>query len=173
MLATYPNLGKSGNVVLTLMSKYLRRELSFYVYNWYTSPALFSYLHRNKTNASCTVKVMRNGMPNLNRKLLWSQPEHQCNTMFAIKYPNKHDVRMSTPIHTNEMVSTDKKDRTTGEAIIEPKCIVDYHQNMGAVDKTDLTLSSIETVWKTVKWYKMVCVIYKLSEQTYQWLNFN
>ena len=54
------------------------------------------------------------------------------------------------------MVHTCKIDIKTGESIIKPKCIVEYNQNMGAVDKADLLLSSIETARKTVKWNKKV-----------------
>ncbi|KAJ8968637.1 hypothetical protein NQ314_002197 [Rhamnusium bicolor] len=52
------------------------------------------------------------------------------------------------------MKNTGKKDYKTGKAIIKPSCIIDYNENMGAVDKTDMLLSSVESVRKTVKWYK-------------------
>lgn len=152
-----PNLGKSGNVVLTLMTPYLNRGHCLYVDNWYTSPALFSYLHRNKTNACGTVKANRKSMPQMNKKLNQGQTEHQCNeNMLAIKWHDKRDVRMLNTMHSNEMVTTDKIDRKSGETIVKPQCVVEYNKNMGAVDKTDLLLSSIETVRKTVKWYKKV-----------------
>ncbi|CAK9824036.1 PiggyBac transposable element-derived protein 4 [Anthophora retusa] len=52
----HENLGKSGNIVMTLMKDYLGKGYSLYVDNWYTNPTLFSTLHLNQTNSCDTVK---------------------------------------------------------------------------------------------------------------------
>ena len=51
-------------------------------------------------------------------------------------------------------VETGKKDRITGEVARKTKCVSNYNHYMGAVDKTDMMLSSIELVRKSIKWYK-------------------
>ncbi|KAJ8918212.1 hypothetical protein NQ315_014080 [Exocentrus adspersus] len=38
--------------------------------------------------------------------------------------------------------------------VYKPQMVLDYSQNMGAVDRTDMLQSSIESVRKSVKWYK-------------------
>lgn len=40
--------------------------------------------------------------------------------------------------------------------IRKSECIIKYNKSMGSVDKTDMLLSSIECVQKTIKWYKKV-----------------
>jgi hypothetical protein len=36
----------------------------------------------------------------------------------------------------------------------KPLCVIDYNEKMGAVDRSDMMLSSMECVRKTIKWYK-------------------
>ncbi|KAK9736420.1 Transposase IS4 [Popillia japonica] len=48
------------------------------------------------------------------------------------------------------------KTTTDGEEIQKPEAVCDYNIYMGGVDKTDMLLSSTESVRKTVKWYKKV-----------------
>ena len=62
-------LGLSGSVVMELMKRYLNKGHHLYVDNWYTSPALFELLHRNKTGAYGTVRKNRHGLPPLSTKL--------------------------------------------------------------------------------------------------------
>lgn len=126
-----------------------------FVDNWYTSPALFSYLHENKTNACGTVKKNRKNMPALSRLLEKGQVEFMStDKLLAIKWKDKREVRMLTTLHKNSMKPTGKIDRSTKEEIQKPECILDYNEHMGSVDKSDLLLSSVESVRKTVKWYK-------------------
>jgi hypothetical protein len=54
------------------------------------------------------------------------------------------------------MGDSGKTDRVTGANILKPQCILEYNQNMGAIDKTDMLQSSIESVRKCVKWYKKI-----------------
>ncbi|KAL6417032.1 hypothetical protein ACFW04_014740 [Cataglyphis niger] len=64
-----PEIGKTGNIVLTLLKPYLGKGHTLYVDNFYSSPTLFNLLHTNATNACGTVKQRRKGMPVLNKKL--------------------------------------------------------------------------------------------------------
>jgi hypothetical protein len=36
----------------------------------------------------------------------------------------------------------------------KPQCVTDYNEKMGDVDRSDMMLSSVECVRKTIKWYK-------------------
>ncbi|KAG5881108.1 hypothetical protein JTB14_024353 [Gonioctena quinquepunctata] len=47
------------------------------------------------------------------------------------------------------MELTEKIDRTTDEAIRKPQCILKY-EDMGAVDKNGMTLSSVQRVLKMI-----------------------
>ncbi|KAG5863717.1 hypothetical protein JTB14_034448 [Gonioctena quinquepunctata] len=73
--------------------------------------------------------------------------------LLALKWKDKRDILMLTSIHNNEMRCL-KNSR--GENILKPAAIVDYNQNIGGVDKTDMLLSTTETVRKCIKWYKKV-----------------
>jgi hypothetical protein len=49
---------------------------------------------------------------------------------------------------------TDRKDGQTKQPIVNPSCVIGYNKNMGAVDRTDMVISSIECVRKSLKWYR-------------------
>lgn len=102
-------LGKSAEVVLTLLKSYLGKGHTLFVDNWYTSPTLFNYLYNNKTNVCDTVKPRRKDMPVLSEKLL-------------------------PTCHSADYVTRKKINYRTGERVQKPSCIVDYSINMGAVD---------------------------------------
>lgn len=147
-------LGKSGNIVYTLMEPYLNKGHILFVDNWYTSPILFARLHADKTNACGTVKGNRKYMPPMKEALKKGEVvSYKTTNMLAIKWVDKREVRMLSTLHSNDMKSTGKK--TKEDVPIEkPNCIVDYNANMGAVDRTDMLLSTTESVRKSIKWYK-------------------
>lgn len=45
------DIGKSGNIVMTLLEPYLEKGHTLFVDNWYTSPNLFESLYKSKTTA--------------------------------------------------------------------------------------------------------------------------
>ena len=51
------------------------------------------------------------------------------------------------------MIAIGKKDHHKNQ-IYEPLSVLKYNENMSAIDITDMLLSSIEYVRKTIKWYK-------------------
>lgn len=149
------NVGKTGNIVLTLINPYLNKGHTLYVDNWYSSPALFSYLFEKKTNACGTVKANRKNMPVLNKKLKAGDVESKATkNLLAIKWHDKRDVRVLSTLHIDELIPSNKIDKNSGENVLKPACILDYNKNMGSVDRSDMMLSSTETVRKTLKWYK-------------------
>lgn len=149
-------IGSPGKVVLTLLNRYLERGHSLFVDNWYTSSSLFSYLHHRKTNACGTIRKNRKHMPNLDSKLQKGESEYRStDTLLALKWQDKREVRMLTTLHDSSMAGTGKLDKD-GVEKVKPKCIISYNANMGGVDRSDMMLSSVECVRKSVKWYKKV-----------------
>lgn len=150
-------VGTSGNVVLSLMKPYLGNGHSLFIDNWYVSPNLYTHLHEQKTNACGTVKKNRKGMPTLENVLERGETQYKSTTkLLALKWKDKREVFMLTTMHDSEVTGTGKIDKQTGNETKKPLCILDYNANMGAVDRSDMMLSSTECVRRTVKWYKKV-----------------
>lgn len=61
---------------------------------------------------------------------------------------------MLSTVHQANMVDSRKVDRTTGEAKTEPETVMDYNTNMRLIDKSDMQISGVECVHKSVCWYK-------------------
>lgn len=147
-------VGTTGAVVTTLMKDFINKGHNLWVDNWYTSPKLFSLLHQNKTNACGTVKSNRKGMPKFPNIAKGEAVSMHNGNLLALKWKDKRDVHMLSTMHTGSMAETGKINFKTGQPIIKPKCVLDYNVNMGAVDKTDMLIGSVECIRRTTKWYK-------------------
>ena len=118
-------IGKTGNIVLTLLKPYLGKGHTLYVDNYYSSPALFNFLHANITNACGTVRQRRKGMPIMDKKLKKGEIDFRTSSnMLALKWRDKRDVFMLSTFHNSEFICTGKKNYKTQEFIRKPKCIV-------------------------------------------------
>jgi hypothetical protein len=92
-------------------------------------------------------------MPVLRKKLTRSQTESLASQeMLAVKWRDRREVTVLTTMHRDVMVTLNKKDRH--EYVRKPQCVTDYNEKMGAVDHSDMMLSSMECVRKTIKCYK-------------------
>lgn len=152
---TEKSLGKAGEIVVTLLEPYLKKKHTLFVDNWYTSPVLFSYLHDNETNACGTVKRRRKDMPKMTEKLNAGEMCFRSSSnMLALKWKDKRDVYMLSTCHTADFINTKKINYQTQQVIQKPSCIVDYTVNMGAVDNRDKVITNVESIRKSVKWYK-------------------
>lgn len=83
--------------------------------------------------------------------------QHKCliaNNMACLRWKQKHEVCILTTYHCNELIDSGKKYAKTGQGMMMPTCVKDYNNSIGARDKTDMLLSSLECVCKTEKWYK-------------------
>lgn len=90
-------------------------------------------------------------MPSITTKLKTGQTEsHHTNSMLAIKWKTSRDVIMLTTQYEDKMISSWKQDHQ-GNSIIKPLSVLKYNENMGAIDKTDMLLSSVECVIRIVK----------------------
>ncbi|XP_046142326.1 piggyBac transposable element-derived protein 4-like [Osmia bicornis bicornis] len=147
-------IGKSGNIVMELLKPYLGKGHTLYVDNWYTSPTLFILLHHNRTNACGTVRKRRKGMPVIQNKLKTGEVSFRSSKyLLAMRWCDKREVYMLSSFHSEEFVET-KRHYRTREMIMQPKCVFDYNKLMGAVDKTDMVISTIHSERKALKWYK-------------------
>ncbi|XP_018401600.1 PREDICTED: piggyBac transposable element-derived protein 4-like [Cyphomyrmex costatus] len=146
-------IGISGTVVKTLLRDLAGQGRSLYIDNWYTSPLLCKELVDEKTNVCGTVRENRKYMPKENTKNLrvgdmtvWYTPK-----MAFLAWKDKKVVTMLTTMHNPAMIDTGKIDRHTKKKIMKPNVVISYNNNMGGVDKTVQSISSYETIHKTVK----------------------
>nr|XP_022906130.1 piggyBac transposable element-derived protein 4-like [Onthophagus taurus] len=94
-------------------------------------------------------------MPDLKKKLnkgetVWKSTEK----LLALKWKDRRDVTMLFTMHENQIVTLPKLDRKSGDNIKKPLCVLDYNAQIGAVDRSDMLISSIDSMRKNVKWYK-------------------
>lgn len=149
-----PKLEKSGNIVLTLTEPYWNKKHVLFTDNWYTSPLLCYSLYGKKTNCWRTVKATRQFMPQFQKKSKKRMVQYfSIDTLLAIKWTDKRDVHMLKTIHKHEMEVVSSYEDETRE---KPMCIIDYNEHMDGVDRTDMLLSSIESICKSVKWHMKV-----------------
>jgi len=146
-------IGISGDVVMTLLQPYLGKGHTLITDNWYTS--LYTLLHENKTNAFGTVRKNRKKMPHIEEKLKRGEMCYRStDILLAMKWHDKKEVWMLSSAHAAALIETEKRDYRTGLYKKKPSCIADYNSNMGAVDRVDMILSTLNSLRKTIKWYK-------------------
>lgn len=149
------NLGVGGAVVHSLLEDFFGSNRHLYVDNWYSSPALFKYLHEHGIFACGTVNKKRKGMPVLNSRLQLHEVEVKYSTpLMSLKWKDKKYLYMLSTIHDSGMGPSMRVNRSTGLPVMKPNAVLDYAKNMGSVDTADMLLSSIQCIRKTIKWYK-------------------
>lgn len=149
------SIGKSGQIVMILLEPYLGKGHTLVTDNWYSSPSLFLELHKNLINAYGTVRKNRLGIPELNKKI--NKEEYvfrSTKNVLALKWMDKREVWMISTYHCPNMMDTNKIHYLTKEKIIKPQCIIDYNNTMGAIDKVDQILYTLNFTRKSLKWYK-------------------
>ena len=145
-------LGIPGSIVVTLMQSYLHKGHNLFVDNWFTSPALFKVLHANRTGAYGTVRKNRLGMPSFTDELEKGDSGYRhTDILLAVKWFDKRDVTMLSTIHEARTISTGKIHWKTNEQIQKPVPIIDYNKNMDSIYRSDMQISYVERVRKTVK----------------------
>lgn len=124
--------------------------------NWYSSPTLLEYLLKKATGACGTVKIKRKGMPSFPKKLNIGQyisAVSQNPNMLCSKWRDKRNVHILSTLHKPKIIITNKENKH-GNNVIKPQSIINYNENMGLVDKSDMQMSFNTTAGKSVKWYK-------------------
>lgn len=150
-----PHLGITGAVVVQLLTPYLNKGHSLYTDNFYSSPSLSQFLLDKKTNSCGTVRQNRKDMPQLTEKLKKGETSwRSSDKLLVIKWKDRRDVTMISTMHENKMVTIPKIDRHTKEKMKKPLVVLDYNDKMGAVDRCDMLITSIDSMRKNIKWYK-------------------
>ncbi|XP_062570286.1 piggyBac transposable element-derived protein 4-like [Saccostrea cucullata] len=149
------NKGKIYDLVMRLMNPYLGKGHKLYVDNFYTSPILFHDLFQRRTGACGTMRVNRKGVPADLKTVKLKKGESVAMTNWTLQLLNcKRDVHMCTTVHNAEFINVPGRvDRTTGQPIQHPRCIVDYDKYMGAVDRCDQIIAYPAFKRRTLKWW--------------------
>lgn len=147
-------IGISGDVMM-LLQPYLEKGHTLIADNWYTSPHLYTLLHENKTNAFGTIRKNRRDMPHMEEKLKRGEMCYRSTgILLAMKWHDKKEVWMLSSAHAAALIESEKRDYRTELYKKKPSCIANYNSNMGAVDRVDMILSTLNSLWETIKWYK-------------------
>lgn len=130
---------------------------NLFVDNFYTTVRLFRYLHSRQTNACGTVRKNRIPRNIADRNLqVGEMASWKLNELLCVKFRDKKDVFMLSTLHPSDTVAVRRRGRDGGQLVNKPRCITQYNQNMGAVDKVDQMLQPYTFVRKTMKWYRKV-----------------
>lgn len=106
-----------------------------------------------KTALTGTVRKTKRGMPDLKTKLKVGEVQ-SANTkiMMAFKWLDRREVFKLSSLYDYSLANTNKSNRMSGEIIKKLKCVINYNNCMGSIDKCDMLISSVECVKKTTKW---------------------
>jgi hypothetical protein len=80
---------------------------------------------------------------------------------------------MPFALHSDEIVNTRKHDWKTKQPNLKLKCIVDYSYKMGAVDQTDMLLSYVQCIQKSVLIIISSPTSYAFSFHNLNYLNYH
>nr|XP_034194807.1 piggyBac transposable element-derived protein 4-like [Osmia lignaria] len=149
------NDSASENVVMELAESVLNKGYTLCIDNWYSSPALFLRLHKQKTNVIGTVRSNRKNMPkdlSTNKLKPGERVYRTCNGLLALRWKDRRDVYMLTTKHASVELTevTDKRDRTK----LKPNCVIEYNKGMGGIDLNDQMLAYFPIMRKCLKGYK-------------------
>ena len=128
--------------------------------NYYSSPALFSDLHRLGFGACGTVRTNRRGLPpEMSAKLKKGDITSATinDHILALKWMDKRPVNMLSTVHDDSMVTKQRRTRHAPggqEEIRKPSVVEEYNKYMGGVDKGDQLLSYYGFSHRTVKWWR-------------------
>jgi hypothetical protein len=155
-------------IPINLISDYLHEGRILYVDNFYTTPNLGKYLLDRNTHTVGTIRTNRRLFP----RELGATDIPKGTSMFyscenknimVTKYRSHKDksdgrpkvVHVLSTVHSNTVRATNKRDKD-GQPVKKPKCVIDYNQHMGGVDKIDQQLHQLLTMRKSYKWYKKI-----------------
>lgn len=144
-----------GSIVMMLMKNYLDKGHILYVDEGCSSPKLFQLLYERSTGMCGAVRKNCSGFPIFEENLQQGeQSARHTSNLLALKWHDKKDVYMLSTVHDSSMVSTGRKNSTTGEEILKPVCIKEYDQNRSTVDRSDMQMKFSKSLQEELKWYK-------------------
>ncbi|XP_068122125.1 piggyBac transposable element-derived protein 4-like [Hyperolius riggenbachi] len=149
----FSNYGLATSSVLSLVEPLLNKGYCLTTDNFYSSPELFEFLIRNKTDAYGTVRPNRREMPTAFAKQKLKSGDivaWQKGKMLALRWRDKRDVCALSTVHDASSVTT----RTRGGKVLDkPQVILDYNHTMGGVDRADQAMTYYPAVRKQQKKY--------------------
>ncbi|KAL2739061.1 piggyBac transposable element-derived protein 4-like [Vespula squamosa] len=146
-------IGKSGEIVLSLLKPYLVKGHTLYVDNFYSSSVLCTFLYNNRTNACGTVKKRRKGMLKIEEQLKKGEACFRSSkSLFMMKWMDTKEVYMISNMYTADFTTVSKYG---GERSVQkPVCIIDYNKLMAIVYKVHMVISTANITRKSLKWYR-------------------
>lgn len=146
----------TDSVVTTLMKPYLYHGHNLYVDSLYTTPSLAHHLISMGTNVCGKVKKSYKGLPRFRKVLQKGEIESKhTGSVMALRWRGRWDDCMLTTFHNSEMKATRTRHYKSNAPTMRPLCLVEYHNNISTTaENTDVRLSSLQCVRRSVKWYK-------------------
>jgi len=152
------NMNKTEQLTVYMMLPFLGKGYSLYVDNYYTTVALFQYLHKNSTNVCGTVR--KNRVPNIikNHKLQKGESKYFARgNLMRTKFADKKEVYLLSSLHTTGTTTVAQHGRRH-TFVEKPNAVIAYNQRMGAVDRMDQLLEPYSAPRKSLKWYHKLAI---------------
>lgn len=160
------------NVVKRFADSFSGLGHTVFIDSFFSSVELYEHLRKQGTTATGTIRKDRRGLPSqlgavklqkgqtceLKRDIQGNHgdPDDQSASLHAVRFHDKKLVTLLTTCSHGSRVDSGKKSRT-GEAVVIPKLVHEYNQNMNGVDKFDQHLQYYSFNRKTWKWWKRAC----------------
>lgn len=150
-LAEKPSCSAAFNVVTNMAQNIKGKGHKLYMDNFFSSPELFEFLHREmKINSCGTIRSNRKNFPKdiSNKKMKTGDIIARfSNGMTALCWKDKREVNMLSNLHKPQ-------DQKTSEDKLKPEIVSDYNKHMGYVDLSDRMANSYSFGRRTLKWTK-------------------
>ncbi|XP_040195336.1 piggyBac transposable element-derived protein 4-like [Rana temporaria] len=149
----YSDYGMATSSVLSLLEPLLNQGYCVTTDNFYTSPELYEFLLKNKTDAYGTARANRRDLPCMFSKKKLKTGEMvawQKGKMMAMRWRDKKDVCLMSTVHTT---STAMVHTRGGKDVKKPQLVIDYNNTMGGVDRADQAMTFYPAMRKQQKKY--------------------
>ncbi|XP_056397707.1 piggyBac transposable element-derived protein 4-like [Hyla sarda] len=149
----YSGYGMASSSVLTLLEPLLNQGYCVTTDNFYTSPELYEFLLKHKTDGYGTVRANRRDLPSMFAKKKLKTGEMvawQKGKMIAMRWRDKKDVCLMSTVHNT---STAMVHTRGGKDVMKPQLVIDYNNTMGGVDRADQAMTFYPAMRKQQKKY--------------------
>ena len=157
--------GLGYDVVMKLITPFVKQGYHLFVDNFYTSVTLFKALYNQGVLATGTILETRRDFPaNLKNSKEWAKGQERGNMRWERDFPclalqwidNKVVSVLTTIDNANDHGQVNQKCKTAGvwgtKVVSQPKAISNYNKYMNAVDRSDQILATNNV--KCMRWWK-------------------